>query len=102
MPLCSADFQFSKMFGRTIRRYCAAAFSLQVPKSCTNLDPTLFYISILGTYSNVYGKIKCQRLVFPYHSHARAVAAGLPRHDHVQIIPEHLFPVPVPVLYSQP
>jgi len=32
-------------------RHCAAAFSLQVPKSCTDLDPTLLYISTLGTRS---------------------------------------------------
>ena len=32
-------------------RHCAAAFPLKVPKSFTDLDPTNFYILILGTYS---------------------------------------------------
>ena len=32
-------------------RHCAAAFSLQVPNSCTDLDPTLVYIRTFGTYS---------------------------------------------------
>ena len=32
-------------------RHCAAAFSLQVPKSCTDLHPTLLYMSTLGTYN---------------------------------------------------
>ena len=32
-------------------RHCSAAFSLQVPKSCTDLDLTLLYIPILGKYS---------------------------------------------------
>ena len=32
-------------------RHCAAAFFLQVPKSCTDLDLTLLYISIRGIYS---------------------------------------------------
>ena len=29
---------------------CAVAFCLQVPKLCTDLDPTLLYILILGRY----------------------------------------------------
>jgi len=35
---------------KTASRHCAAAFSLQVPKSCTYLDPTLLYISTLGKH----------------------------------------------------
>ena len=31
-------------------RHCTAAFSLQVPKSCTDLDPTLLYTVIWGGY----------------------------------------------------
>ena len=37
---------------------CAAAFFLQVPKSRTDLDPTLLYISIRGTYSNLLRESK--------------------------------------------
>ena len=32
-------------------RHCAAACFWEVPTSCTDLDPTLFYISTLKTYS---------------------------------------------------
>ena len=39
-------------------RNCAATFSLQVPKSCTNLDPTILYISMYGTYSKFVRKDK--------------------------------------------
>jgi len=35
------------------RRLCAVAFVLQVPKSCTDLDPSLLYDLILGTYSKI-------------------------------------------------
>jgi len=33
-------------------RHCAAAFSLQVPKSCTHIDQAFLYISVLRTYTN--------------------------------------------------
>jgi len=39
-----------------------SAFSLQIPKSCADLDPTLLYISILGTYSKFVRKNKIQAL----------------------------------------
>jgi len=39
-------------------RHCAAAFSLQVPKSCTDLDPTLPYISTIGTHKKFVRKNK--------------------------------------------
>jgi hypothetical protein len=112
-----------------------------VPKSCTDLDPTLLYILTLGTYSkfelsrlkglaqirkrkkyglvgyNIFvwekfrihsgvlrvarggyakplaarpGKIKCQRSAFASRN-GRAVAAGLPRRDHVWITTDNLF-----------
>jgi len=34
-------------------RHCAAAFFLRVPKSCTDLDPTLLYILILQTHNKI-------------------------------------------------
>ena len=37
--------------------HCAASFSLQVPKSCTDLDPTLLYILILRTYTKFVRKL---------------------------------------------
>jgi len=39
-------------------RHCAAAFSLKVPKSCKDLDPTLLYISTSGTHRKFVGKNK--------------------------------------------
>jgi len=39
-------------------RHYAAEFSMQIPKSCTDLDPTLMYISILGTYGKFVWKNK--------------------------------------------
>jgi len=48
-----------------IRQY-AAAFSLQVPNSCTDLDPTLLYISILWTQTNfVEGSNASARRLLP-------------------------------------
>jgi len=38
--------------------HCAVLFSLQMPKSCTDLDPTLLCILILRTHTK-FGKIKC-------------------------------------------
>ena len=51
MPLRSADFQRILRLGNTPSkigiRHCAAAFILEaLPNSCTDLDPTLLYISI--------------------------------------------------------
>jgi len=67
---------------------CAAAFFLQVPKSCTDLDPTLLYISI--TVADSYGKIKCQRSAFASRSHTRALAAGFLHQAHVWITTDQL------------
>jgi len=39
-------------------RHPAAAFVMQVPKSCTDLDPNLLYILTLGTYSEFVWKNK--------------------------------------------
>jgi len=60
MLLCSADFQ------RILQpntfylgsRHCTVAFSLQVPNSCTDLDLTLLYISILRTHAKFVRQIK--------------------------------------------
>jgi len=50
MRLHSADFRFKNVYKKFVgSRHCAAAFSLQVPKSSTDLDLTLLYISILRT-----------------------------------------------------
>ena len=64
MRLRSADFLFFNVFGHKIIkfvriRHCATGFLLQVPKSCTDLDLTLLYISIMGTYHKFVRKIKC-------------------------------------------
>jgi len=37
---------------------CSAEFFLQVPKLCTDLDPTLLYIWILRIYGKLTGKVK--------------------------------------------
>jgi len=44
---------------------------LQVPKLCTDLDRTLIYILILGTYSipNSYGEMKCCLSVLAFCSY---------------------------------
>jgi len=72
-------------------RHCAAVLSFsQVPKKCTDLDLGLLYILILGTYSKFTRKINflapgvCfPQPAFAFRSPARALAAGLPRQDHV-------------------
>jgi len=46
-------------------RHCAAAFSFEVPKSCADLDPTILYISISGTYSKFVQKNKMTALGLP-------------------------------------
>jgi len=57
MPMRSADFQFLNVFGRIVRiRHCALIFSVQVPKSCTDIDPTLLYSLTLGTCSKFVWK----------------------------------------------
>jgi len=45
-------------------RHCTAAFSVQVPKSCTNLDPTFLYILILRIYTKFVRNNKIKRSVF--------------------------------------
>jgi len=85
MLLCSADFQ--QILHRTcflIRsRHCTAAFFLQVPKLCTDLDRTLLYILVSRTYDIFVRKNKLEMLALGVCRYARALAAGLPRIDHV-------------------
>ena len=64
-------------------RHCAAVLQTQVPKLCTDLDLSLFYILVLGTYSKFARNKISQRLAFAFRSPARALATGLLRQDHV-------------------
>ena len=72
-------------FARKENRNLALRMPLfsQVPKKCTDLDLSLLYILILGTYSEFTGKIISLRSAFAFRSPARALAAGLPRQDQV-------------------
>ena len=64
--------------------HCAAVLHMQIPKLCTDLDSSLFYILIIGTCSKFARKNNFLALgvCFPL-SPARALAACLPRQDHV-------------------
>jgi len=66
-------------------RHCAAAFFLHVLKLCKDLDLILLYISVLGTYSKCVRENLILMLAgrFASRSRVRALAAGLPRQDHV-------------------
>ena len=68
----------------------AAVLQTQVQKLCTALDLGLLYILILGTYSKFARKNNFQALgvCIP---HDRALAAGLPRHDHVNSTTDESF-----------
>ena len=55
MPLRSTDFQRILRPNKFTNK---KTLGLQVPKSCTYLDPTLFCISILGTYIKFVRKNK--------------------------------------------
>jgi len=79
------DHIFCFLFCRNTEfvRHCAAAFFLQVPKSCTDLDPTLIYIPISGTGSKFERKNKIDSAPRSHASHARVLASVLPRQDQV-------------------
>ena len=62
--------------------HCAAVHQTQVPKLCTDLDLGLLYILISGTYCKFARENNF--LAFAFCSPARAMAAGLPRQNHVQ------------------
>ena len=63
-------------------RHCASVLQTQVPKLCTDLDLGLLYILISGTYCKFARENNF--LAFAFCSPARAMAAGLPRQNHVQ------------------
>ena len=67
-------------------RHWTAAFSLQVSKSCMDLDPTLLYISILQTCSKSVRKTKMLDLIVCFPQPCSS--ASLPRQDHVWITTE--------------
>jgi len=73
-----------------ISHFAAVLFS-QVPKKCIDLDFSLLYILILGTYSKFARKTISWRLAFAFRSPARVLAAGLPRQDHVYSTTDELF-----------
>jgi len=91
---CRSHTRFLNVFGRKIRRKsalrsCILFASTEVmhrPRSDSFLH---FYIRTQK--ANSYGKINCYRSAFAYRSHARALAAGLPRQDHVWITTNNLF-----------
>jgi len=63
-------------------RHCTAAFSLQVLKLYTDLDPTLLHILILRTYTK-FILTNIMLAMFASRRHARALAANLPCRNHV-------------------
>ena len=63
--------------------HCSAVLQTQVSKLCTDLDLSLLYILILGTYSKFARKNNFLALCVCFRSLARALAAGFPRQDHV-------------------
>ena len=52
-------------------------------QKCTELGLNLLYILVLGTYSKFTRKINFKRPAFAFRRPARALAAGLPRQDHI-------------------
>ena len=74
IPLRSANFRFLNVIGREIRQNLAlrSGVFLQVPKSCTDLDLTLLYFLMRGTYSKLVQKNKMLTLGVASPSHARA------------------------------
>jgi len=63
--------------------HCDAVLFSLVPKLCTDLDLSLLYILILGRYSKFARENSFLALGVRFRSLARALAAGLPRQDHV-------------------
>jgi len=89
----TSDFQTCLAARFVGSRHCTAAFFLEVPKSCTDIDTSLLYILILETYSKLIRKNKMLTLgvCFPQPSPSRALAAGTLRRDHVWIPADKLF-----------
>jgi len=63
----------------------------QVSKKCTILILSLLYMLIYDTSGNSLVKIIFWRSAFASRRHARALAAGLPRQDHVYITTDNFF-----------
>ena len=63
--------------------HCAVVLFSQVPKNYTDLDLILLYSLILRTYCKFTRKCNFQCSAFAFRSPDRALAAGLPRQDHV-------------------
>jgi len=66
-------------------RHLAAASFLQVPKTCTHLELTLFLVLILGTCSKIVWKSKMPVLAVCFRNHVRALATCLQHEDHISI-----------------
>jgi len=85
MRLCSADFRLKPCLAAKFvgSRHCAAAFFLQIPKLCTDLDWTLLCILIMKTYTKFVWKNKILALGVCLPQPCWTLDAGLPRQDHV-------------------
>ena len=76
---------------------CAVAFHYQVPKLCTDLDPTLVYILISGTYVNLKLARNNKMLVlgvdFPQTCSSAGLVFGAPKSlsAHFYITTDELF-----------
>jgi len=83
-------FQKKRVATRSVGR-CqhALALFLQVPNLCTDLDRTLLYILIVGTYSKFVWNIKTLVGVC-FSSLPRALTVCLPRQDHVWITTDQM------------
>jgi len=71
-----AKSDFSCVETRVFHGFCHRAFVLQaqVPKLCTDLDLSLLYILILGTYSKFARKINCHSLAHDVRAFPSALA----------------------------
>ena len=72
--------------------HCKAAFFLQVPKKCTNVDLTLLYILIWGTYTKFIRENKMLMLsvCLPQPCSSDGRCQCLPCQDHVRITTDRL------------
>ena len=79
--VCLFVLHFVILFSCGHLSHCAPAFSLRVPKSCTDLNLTILYISIPGTYSKFVRKNKMKTLGVCVPHPFRALDTGLLRQD---------------------
>ena len=86
-PLRNGDFRKKMCFACRKNRHLTlrsgSLFAKLEPKLCTNLDLSLFYMILILGIANSLGKRISQSSAFAFRSPARALAAGLPRQDHV-------------------